>query len=521
MSAAAADYHFEGYRRALGEDFFADDPELQAVLRHHGMRDEAAWKRLAAYGRFAASSASAGADEADRPETLPRLAPWTPWNEQDPVGVEVHPATRRVLAASLRAGAATEPNVWLRYAMAYLGAEVGEAGVTCPLACTDGLVRAIQELEHGPEAKAALDHVLLQAPGAPVHGAQFVTEVQGGSDAATNAVRAVAQANGSFRLYGRKWFCSNPWAQYWAVTARPEGAPEGPRGVALFVVPREQPAGRANGFRLERLKDKLGTRALPTAEMGLDGAVAWPLGSPNAGLSNMVRIVLTTSRFWNALAAASMARGAERVALAYARFRTAFGRRLDEFPLVADTLDTLSRDRRGLLAAAFEVLAAWEKTAAAERAGREPNADDAVRSRVLVMLAKTCATRRGTQRVHDAMMILAGNGIEERFSPLPRLWRDAAIMETWEGPHGLLLARSLLDIGRFGAAGDPAGFVKLLLGEGAGQPGGDAASDSLGGRLSGILADRDERRQAVAFRDWATEFYDAFGALCWSAAQAS
>lgn len=517
MSLGTLDYSFSPFRESLGDDYLAADPFLEKVLRHHGLSDEVKWKRLRSYGKFAASSAAVGADAADRPGELPQLTPFDAWSTPHPVGLTVPPATRRILAAALRAGAATEPDVFLRYGMAYLGAQVGEAGVTCPLACTDGLVRVLQELSGGPETKAALDHVLMQAPGGPVHGAQFVTEVQGGSDAATNAVVAVPEGDGSYRLHGKKWFCSNAWAQYWVVTARPEGGPKGPRGVGLFLVPRETEEGKNNGFRLDRLKDKLGTRSLPTAEMTLLGARGWPLGELHSGLSNMVRVVLTTSRFWNAMAAAATIRAAQRIGQGYADFRQAFGRSVADFPLAAESLDLLERDARNYTAAAFEVLAGWERVASKERAGEVPDANDAIRSRLLVMLAKVCATRRATKRVHDAIMLLGGNGIEERFSALPRLWRDSIIYETWEGPHGLLLTRTLLDAAKYGAGEDPVAFTQGLLGSAV--VGADQAQ-VLGLRLGAILADPDERSKMVAFEGWATEFYDLFGAVCSAAVEA-
>jgi len=286
----------------------------------------------------------------------------------------------------------------------------------------------------------------------------------------------------------------------------------------LFLVPRETEEGENNGFRLDRLKDKLGTRSLPTAEMTLLGARGWPLGELHSGLSNMVRVVLTTSRFWNAMAAAATIRAAQRIGQGYADFRQAFGRSVADFPLAAESLELLERDARNYTAAAFEVLAAWERVASKERAGEMPDANEAIRSRLLVMLAKVCATRRATKRVHDAIMLLGGNGIEERFSALPRLWRDSIIYETWEGPHGLLLTRTLLDAAKYGAAEDPVAFTQGLLGPAAA---GEEQAQVLGLRLGAILADPDERSKMVGFEGWATEFYDLFGAVCSTAVEAS
>jgi len=234
----------------------------------------------------------------------------------------------------------------------------------------------------------------------------------------------------------------------------------------------------------------------------MDGVLAWPIGELHQGLSNMVAIVLTTSRFWNVIAAAAGVRAAERIGHAYANFREAFGQPIAQFPLVQHTLQTLTAERKRLVAGTFELLSAWETAH-----DPDSSADAKARLRVLMMIAKTCATRRGTTRVHDAMMLLGGNGIEERFSALPRLWRDAAIMETWEGPHGLLLTRSLMDLLKFGAAEDPVAWTSLLIGDGAEA----SVVAPLGDRLGAIATDRDPVAQAVAFQDWATDLYDAFG----------
>lgn len=509
-------YSFSEWRESLGRDFWADDPELGAILSHHGLTEGVARERVARYGVYAARAMSEGADANDRPRELPEVIGYDPWGEPDPMGVSVHPATKRLLAASLRAGVATEPEALARYGMAYLGAQVGEAGVSCPLACTDGFVRAVDELECGEAVKEAAAHIRLQSPGAPVHAAQFVTEAQGGSDAATNLVQATPVGDGSWRLTGNKFFCSNLPAQYWAVTARPDGGPAGPRGVALFMVPRALPSGEANGFRVERLKDKLGTRALPTAEITLDGAIGYPIGPLQAGLKNMVRIVLTTSRFWTGLAGVGLIRGAERVATTYADFRQAFGGPISRFPLVAETLDNLRTDRVHMLAAAFDVLSSWQATAAAEQAGLAPDRDVAIRARILVQLFKTWATRRSTKRVHEAIIVLGGNGIEERFSPLPRLLRDAVILETWEGPHGLLLARGLSDLQRFGAIDDPEAMAALLLPEG--RTGEDVKR--IGDDLADILRTTDERAQMLRFRDFNDDLFDLIGEIAWRQASA-
>ena len=112
-------------------------------------------------------------------------------------------------------------------------------------------------------------------------GSQFLTEEHGGSDVGANLTRAVRDGD-DWRLHGEKWFCSVADADVFAVTARPDGAPEGTRGIGCFLVPRTVD-GRANGFTIRKLKDKLGTRALATGEIVFDGAVAYPIGALEDG----------------------------------------------------------------------------------------------------------------------------------------------------------------------------------------------------------------------------------------------
>ena len=377
---------------------------------------------------------------------------------------------------------------FVHYAMIYLLAQNGEAGVACSLACTDGLVRALQADRDGRGQTAtgggtgdrgagegdagagdpatspadprrrALDDVLGSGPNDYAHGAQFVTEIQGGSDVPANEVQAVREPGegpAGYRIFGQKWFCSNINADWFVMTACPDQGP-GAGEVALFLVPARVD-GERNGYTIDRLKDKLGTRELATAEVTFDGARAWMVGPPDRGVGFLLRHVLTPSRFACVLFSAGALRRAERIVTSYAEFREAFGRAIVDYPLVRRDLDAIGRARRRTLAASFELLRLWEATEAAGWTGEE-----ARDFRILLSLAKPVLTRLATDRLHDAMMVLAGNGIEERFSPLPRLHRDSVIMETWEGPHNVLFTQALRDLARFEAV--PEVFLERVTG---------------------------------------------------------
>jgi alkylation response protein AidB-like acyl-CoA dehydrogenase len=245
------------------------------------------------------------------------------------------------------------------YAQGYLYGQNGEAGVVCSLGCTDGMVRVLEALGDGAVHRRAAGRIRGSTPGRVWHGAQFVTEAQGGSDVPANRAEAVEEG-GRWRIYGRKWFCSNVNADYFLVTARARPSKAGDEAVSLFLVPAyaddDLPEGPhrgggtlaplRNGYTIDRLKDKLGTRELATAELTFNGAVAYPIGPLERGLSNLLRYVLTTSRYYCVQSAASTLRQAERIASAYADFRTAFGRRLADYPLVAEHLAELKRAHR-------------------------------------------------------------------------------------------------------------------------------------------------------------------------------
>jgi alkylation response protein AidB-like acyl-CoA dehydrogenase len=475
--SASDPYRFNPFLDALSTDWYADDHVLDRLLSDFAPAADR--DRLARWGPTVAGSLRRLAEDSARPENAPWLRNRNAYDRR--VDDVVLPAST-VEALTLAAGDAVLGDVrddpFVHYAMVYLLAQNGEAGVACSVACTDGLVRALEALGDLNVHRDALRQVRESSPERFAHAAQFVTEIQGGSDVPANRVRAVADGD-SFRLGGQKWFCSNINADWFLVTARPDtGAGPGP-DVGLFLVPSRDETGRRNGYTIDRLKDKLGTRELATAEVTFQGARAWPVGPPDRGIPNLLRFVLTPSRFACVIFAASALRQAERIAVAYGGFRRAFGHPIADYPLVARSLDQIASARVGALRCVFELLRLWR----AAEAGGYRN-DDAIHFRILLSLAKPVWTRRATDLLHDAMMVLGGNGIEERFSPLPRLYRDNVIMETWEGPHSLLYTQALNDLVRFDV--DPAGFVERARGQADGR-----LADALGQAMTATRNGKD------------------------------
>lgn len=488
-------YDFDEYLNALGGNWYDQDELLRRWIGRSQLSDEET-TLVRNFGRAAATRYREIADRVERAENLPYLGAQDPYNRRC-TEVVVPPETRRTLGEIHGSGIwkeATDERV--RFAIVYLLNQNSEFGVTCSTACTDGMVRILRKVGDDEHSGAVVEKLEAATPENWVHGAQFVTEIQGGSDAATNALRAVPSDDGLFALYGRKWFCSNPTADYWLVTARLDNSPSGHRGVSLFCVPRLQ-NGEANGFVFQRLKDKLGTRALPTAEIDFEGALGWPVGPLDAGLKNMVAVVLATSRVHCVVAAAAAVRRAEREAQAYAGFRRAFDKRLDEHPLIAASLRRLHEAADRFSAGAFATVDTWVGATA-------PGADKALKlwARVLVSLAKAVSTRASNAHIYEAMMTLGGNGIEERFCALPRLWRDAAILESWEGPYTLLLMQALEDMARFGVAGREREFLAFGLGQ-------EAAEDHVA-ELTAVLGAPAQEDNILQWAELAPRLYRRF-----------
>jgi acyl-CoA dehydrogenase len=352
--------------------------------------------------------------------------------------IEFHPAYHRAgraVWASGIVGAPAREQASLFYALS----QAGEGGHACPVVCTAGLVRALRTVASDELRERFLPPLLETDYDLAQRGAQFLTERQGGSDVGANRVEAV-QDGAAWRLHGEKWFCSVADADQFVVTARPRGAPAGTRGIGCFLVPRE-----GGGFRLRRLKDKLGTRALATGEIEFEGAVAYPLGPLEDGFKTAVS-VLNTSRWLNAVGSTGLMRRAYAVASEFAGEREAFGGPIGRFPLVRENLGVMRSEEAAARASTrhlTELVARIDDGSASEA--------DVVWHRLLVNANKVVTSLAATKVVRRGIETLGGNGTIEDFSPLPRLWRDAIVFESWEGTHNVLCAQVLRDLERFDA----------------------------------------------------------------------
>jgi hypothetical protein len=254
-----------------------------------------------------------------------------------------------------------------------------------------------------------------------------LTEKAGGSD--IGLIETVARSEaGAWRLYGEKWFCSHADADVVLILARPEGAPGGTEGLALFAMPRRLEDGKRNSYRIVRLKDKLGTRSMASGEIRLEGALAHPVGRLDQGLKQMMEQV-NLSRLSHGVRAAAMMRRCVNEALAVARHRVAFGKRLIDHPLARRQLMKLIVPTEQALSVAM---------AAAHVMGHADagSAEAADTLRILTPLAKFRACRDNVAVATGAMEMRGGNGYIEEWVNA-RLVRDAHIGLLWEGTSNI------------------------------------------------------------------------------------
>jgi acyl-CoA dehydrogenase len=345
-----------------------------------------------------------------------------------------HRAGRAVWASGI-VGAAPRDQASLFYALAH----AGEGGHACPVVCTAGLARALRTTASDELRDRFLPPLLETDYDRAQRGAQFLTERHGGSDVGANRVEAVPDGD-VWRLHGEKWFCSVADADQFVVTARPRGAASGTRGIGCFLVPRS-----AGGFRIRRLKDKLGTRALATAEIEFEGAVGYPLGPLEDGFRTAVS-VLNTSRWLNSVGSTGLMKRAFLEASGFAREREAFGGPIDRFPLVRENLAVMKSEEAAAFASTMhltDLVARIDDGSASD--------EDIVWHRLLVNGNKFVTSIAATGVVRRGIETLGGNGTIEDFSPLPRLYRDAIVFESWEGTHNVLCAQVLRDLEKLDA----------------------------------------------------------------------
>ena len=418
-----------------GMNYFLEDPNFQFLCESVMGTEvyEQARPHLTDLGAVAGDELDALAAVADRNPPVLRA-----WDEQGRRVDEVvrHPAYRRMEEIAFSrfglAAMAHRPGVlgWpgrapqvLKYALSYLFAQ-SEFGLLCPVNMTDSCARMLGAFGSEELKARYLPHLTSTEPAALWQGTQWMTERTGGSDVGASTTVARRGADGQWRLWGDKWFTSVANAELALTLARPDGAPEGTRGLAMFLVPRRLPDGSKNAWTINRLKDKLGSRSMATGEVTYAGAVGYVVGELDSGFKQMMEMV-NGSRLSNAMRAAGIMRRAVLESLVHARQRVAFGRPLAELPLLRSNLLGMLLDTEAAASVVLNGAALLDRRDGGDAGAR-------ALARVWTPLAKYWITLRARDVTAEAMNVRGGNGYVEEWVN-PRLLRDAYLGAIWEG----------------------------------------------------------------------------------------
>ncbi len=417
------------------------NPFLLNVFKKYANDEEwdLLFKKLQAFSKKNSGKWRSWIKEISRVENHPKLRHYDAHNHRiDRIvrPLEMHLLEKEVFSEGLfSSNVSTSERAMKRFLLHHNG----EAGVACPIACTDGLVAILEYFQDSlsPELEKIFRHSKEGIDGEFAIGAQFMSEIQGGSNIPANVLEAVPDGK-HYRLYGNKFFCSAAHADYSVVTARVQGT----KHVALFIVPTwlegDKEKERRNGHVLNRLKWKLGTCELPSAEIEYKGAIAYPVGPMEKGVSLAVGIVLTLSRLDIGFASGAFLMRAAREANIYARFREVFDRKIDEFPMAKAQLIDLTNTAKRTTATAFHIYYEYNR--------KNKSWEENFEIRELILLQKIFASRDTVNTLRTAISIFGGHGAIEDFSSIPRLYRDAMVNELWEGPKNVLLAQVYRDL---------------------------------------------------------------------------
>lgn len=352
--------------------------------------------------------------------------------------VRFHPAYHQLMALGLDEGVAasawdgTEAGHTLHAALSFLLGQA-EAGTGCPMTMTYAAVAALGlDSKIGdewiPRITASRYDPAIRPAGEKtgVTIGMAMTEKQGGSDVRANTTRA-EPADGAYRLTGHKWFCSAPMCDSFLTLAYAEG------GLTCFLVPRWIPDGERNpGFRVMRLKDKLGDRSNASSEVEFHQAYAQRLGEEGRGVPTIIQMVQHT-RLDCIVGSAATMRAALAEALWHTAHRTVFQRGLADQPAMAAVLADLAVESEAATMLAFRLAAAFD--------AREPLA------RLLTPIAKYWVCKRAPGMVYEAMECLGGGGYVES-GPMPRLFRQSPLNAIWEGSGNVIALDVLRAMGR-------------------------------------------------------------------------
>lgn len=321
----------------------------------------------------------------------------------------------------------------VKFALSYVFVQ-SEFGLFCPISMTDSAARVLRMFGSAELQERYVPRLTSTDFESLMQSAQLLTERTGGSDVGASEC-AARLVDGEWRIWGEKWFCSNAGADVHLALARPEGARPGTKGLGMFLVPRVLPDGSRNRYAIRRLKEKLGSRSMPTGEYEFEGATGYVVGAIDRGFAQMAEMI-NVSRLSNGMRAAALMRRSLLEALVHARGRSAFGKALFDLPLVREQLFEMVLDSQAALSIVLFAAQALDRA----DAGSE---HDELVVRITTPLIKYANCRRARWTAGMAMNLRGGNGYIEEWVNA-RLLRDAHLGSIWEGAENVVA----LDVAR-------------------------------------------------------------------------
>lgn len=518
-------YSFNEWLEKRKVNYFTADTFLQQCINHY-VKDEypGLFDKLTRFADKVSFRWSSLAEESSQRENQPYIRHYDGYNNR--IDRVVRPYEMLLLEKEIFGEGTFRDEVgpWERLIRFILLSENGEHGIVCPMTCTEGLIHAIEDLTdpetRSPELTGILQHCKDGIDGEFGVGAQFLSEIQGGSDVPANLLEAEFDGE-KWNLYGTKFFCSAVHADHFVVTAKPTDSEK----VALFIVPAWLPGNKEkeirNGHTIDRLKVKMGTIEVPTAELTFNGAVAYPIGDLDRGVANVVAIVLSYSRVTVGASFSGMIVRAVREAKMYSEFREAFGKKIGEFPLLVNQLREYEASAQRMLAGSFKMYDFFVKNGGKFTVKKNKNESIEKKKQVfllrqLILFSKIYNTKICTQVIHDAMSVFGGHGVMEDFCVLPRLYRDSNVNELWEGPRNVLLDQLHRDFQKCSGWYSGKEFIQSCL-EGADKDTIEYFANTMMRLLShGDLQKLDEETIKVAgeWEQFSDDFMKAFQDQC-------
>lgn len=423
-------------------NFFTIDDALHKILETNLEPDflDYAKKELEKFGALVAGEIDQRAKYTDRKEGEPRLVRYNEYGEEVSE-IVVNEGYKKTAEQTYNTGIVgyvhkeipelkKKGNYIYSYAQGYLLSHA-EAGFYCPVTLTMATAYLLDHYADEELKAKFLPHVCATGDVELYEGATFLSERQGGSDVGANILAAKFDGE-NYRLYGEKYFASNAGMCGVAmVLARLPESPPGTRGLTLFAVPWKNDDGTLNNLRIRRLKEKLGVKAVPSAEVEFDGSIAFLVGDPTRGINYMLE-ALNLSRVCNAIASVGIMKRAFIESLQFVSHREAFGEVLTNYPMIQESIGHMAAKLNAELITVFDLIKLYDKVTHGKGTKR-----DIILNRLNIAIMKKETAEQSVNFASEAIELHGGNGYMEDFVT-PRLLRDAQVLTVWEGTANIL-----------------------------------------------------------------------------------